>query len=161
MENKAEIQMYSAPARPCCTTHELLTVLEPFGRWIYPVNARLNFPKSNSIFSEATERLGAEFVSDPRLTAAVVLLASAGDPGQSKPSSWGAVTTCDVCNLRYPKCFVACQGVAAVSSTHHAICQRLFLGTSRCFHWESMIQTRCELFGVLFFPCPPPVYQHL
>lgn len=103
-------------------------------------------------FSKGTLSVGAELVSDTRLIAWVVLLASAGVPGQSKPRSWGAVTTCDVCNLRYWKCFAACQGLAAVPITHHAICQRLFLGTSQCSNSKFMIQTHCELFGVLFFP---------
>lgn len=137
-------------------------VLERFGRWIYPVNAWLNCPKSNSIFSKENQSIGEELVSDTWPSAAVVLLASAGVPGQSKPCSWGAVTTCDGCNLRYWKCFVACRGLAAVSITHRATCQRLFPGTSQCSNLKSMIQTHCELFGVPFFPpCSPPICEHL
>lgn len=98
---------------------------------------------------------------DTQIVAAVVLLASAGVPGQSKPCRWGAVTTCDVCNRRYWKCFVARQGSAAVPITRHAICQHAFLATSQCPNLKPMIhwvfQRDCEL----SFPCWPPIYQHL
>lgn len=86
------------------------------------------------------------------------LLASGGVPGQRKPRCRGAVTTPHVCNLRYRKCFVSCQGLAAVPITHRAICQRLFLGTSQCS--KSLIhpifQTCSELFGA-----PPLPHFHL
>lgn len=133
--------MYSAQARPRCTARAFMA-LELFGRPICPIKCVIKLfqrPYFFSFFLRETHDVRAESVIDTRIVAAVALLASAGVPGQSKPCRWGAVTTCDVCNRRYWKCFVARQGSAAVPITHHTICQHALLATSQCPNLKSMI----------------------
>lgn len=94
--------MYSAQARPRCTARAFMA-LELFGRPICPVKCviklfqRAFFFFFKFYFFTETHDVRAESVTDTQ----IVLLASAGVAGQSKPCRWGAVTTCDVCNRRY------------------------------------------------------------
>lgn len=147
--------MYGAQARPRCTPHELFMVLELSGRWNYAINAWLHFPKSNSIFSKETwSGVGEWHTTYCRSR----FVGFSWTPRPKQTCSWGAVTTCDVCNLRYWKCFVACQGLAAVSITHHAICHHLFLGTSQCSKLE--IHDSHTLWA-LWSPPPPMFTSHI
>lgn len=131
--------MYSAPARLRFTARAFMA-LEHFGRPICPIKCVIKLFQRLFFFLTETHDVRAKSVIETQIVAAVVLLASAGVPGQSKPCRWGAVTTCDVCNQRYWKCFVACQGPAAVPIAHHAICQHAFLATSQRPNLKSMIE---------------------